>query len=213
MTAINPTRQIFEKYVPLAAADYCFDLLSHYGFQFKITRSRKTKLGDYRFLSQERKHMITVNHDLNRFQFLVTYLHEVAHLITFELHQHRVLPHGKEWKNNFRKLLEDLNLPSIFPEDLRSVIDTYLRNPKASSCADPTLFKALSRYDTKKNGEKFLADLGPGEIFQFNNRLFQKELKKRTRSVCLDMKTGKQYLIPEVATVYPRDLNGKISLE
>ncbi len=207
MTPINPIRQIFEKYVPLAAVDYCLDLLSHFGFQFKITRSRKTRLGDYRFLSQQRKHMITVNHDLNRFQFLVTYLHEVAHLITFESHQHRVLPHGKEWKNNFGKLLEDLNLPSIFPEDLRSVIDTYLRNPKASSCADPTLFKVLSKYDIKNNGEKFLSDLGPGEIFQFNNRLFQKEFKKRTRSVCLDMKTGKQYLIPEVATVYPKLLD------
>ena len=46
-----------------------------------------------------------------------------------------------------------------------------------------------------------LADLEPGDVFQFNNRLFQKEFKKRTRSVCLDIKTGKQYLIPEVATV------------
>ncbi len=213
MTPIHTTRQIFEKYVPEAAVDYCSDLLNHYGFQFKITRSRKTKLGDYRFLSHTRKHVITVNHDLNKFQFLVTYLHEVAHLITFESHQHRVQPHGIEWKRNFSELLVDMNISSIFPEELGSIIQSYIKNPKASSCADPTLFKALSKYDVKKNGEKFLADLKPGDVFRFNNRLFQKELKKRTRSVCLDMKTGKQYLIPEVATVYPKDLNPDLSLE
>lgn len=76
---------ILEKYVPPASTDYCHQLLYRYGFRLKITRSRKTKLGDYRFLSVQKKHVITVNHDLNPFQFLITYIHEVAHLVTFEI--------------------------------------------------------------------------------------------------------------------------------
>ncbi len=154
MIHTDASRQIIQKYVPTAAVDYCLDLLNHYGFRLKITRSRKTKLGDYRFLSQEQKHVITVNNDLNRYQFLVTYLHEVAHLITFESHQNRIQPHGKEWKNNFRDLLEPLNKSSVFPQHLMEVVDLFLKTPKASSCADPTLFKALGQYDGKKDGGK-----------------------------------------------------------
>ena len=197
-------RRVFQKYVPSTAVDYCLDLFNQYGFLFKITRSRKTKLGDYRFLTKEKRHVITVNYDLNRYQFLVTYIHEVAHLVTFESYQDKVLPHGKEWKNNFRMLMEPVNHAAVFPYNLLSVINSYLKNPRASSCADPTLFKALRSYDEVDDGRKMLAELLPGDVFEFNNRLFQKELKKRTRSLCIELKSGKQYLIPEVATVHQR---------
>ena len=193
--------QTFYKYLPAAAAQYCYDLWQQYAFHFKIDKKRSTKLGDWRYEPARDKHTITVNHDLNPYQFLVTYIHEVAHLVTFESFQNRVKPHGREWKDNFKSLLKPLIIPSIFPPDLIQVLESYLRNPRASSCADPHLFQAMSLYDQKREGEMLLSEIDPGGVFQFNDKLFQKEEKKRTRSVCLELRTGKKYLIPEIATV------------
>ncbi|MDA0195050.1 MAG: transcription elongation protein SprT [Bacteroidetes bacterium] len=167
----------------------------------KITRSRSSKLGDYRYLISEKKHLITINFDLNPYQFMITYIHEVAHLITFEKFQTRVKPHGKEWRENFQNLIQPLIRNHVFPEDLLPVIKLHFNSPKASTCADPKLIKALSRYDRGSDATKMLSDIDIGEVFSFNKRLFQKEQKKRTRSVCLDLKTGKKFLISEIAKV------------
>ena len=192
---------ILDKFVPAESVHYCHELLYRYGFKLRITKSRKTKLGDYRFLASEKKHLITINHDLNPYQFLITYIHEVAHLVTFERYQNQVRPHGEEWKHNFKYLLNPMIEIGVFPHDLTLAIEKYMSNPKASSCADPYLFRALSNYDQKIDGELLLSEIDPGGVFQFNDRLFQKEEKKRTRSICLELKTGKKYLIPEIATV------------
>ncbi|MEQ9423919.1 MAG: SprT-like domain-containing protein [Cyclobacteriaceae bacterium] len=197
------SKELFKKYVPTPAIDYCYDLWQHHGFQLKITKSRSSKLGDYRYVHKERRHYITVNHDLNHYQFLMTYLHEVAHLITFEQYQSAVMPHGKEWKSIFKNLLIPMMRQGAFPKDLTPVIYKFLSKPKASSCADPDLFKALSKYDGEIQAT-FLSDIEIGQVFQLDKRIFQKEEKKRTRSVCLDINTGRKYLISEVARVKPR---------
>ena len=75
---------IFKRFVPLEAANYCLALYQQYGFEFKIKKSRRTKFGDYQFEPAQQKLIITINNDLNHYAFLITYLHEVAHLITFE---------------------------------------------------------------------------------------------------------------------------------
>ena len=58
---------------------------------------------------------ITVNGDLNPYSFLITTIHEFAHLVTFEEYQGRVKPHGKEWQLTYSKMLypviEDGGLP------------------------------------------------------------------------------------------------------
>ena len=94
--------QIFEKFLPKESAQYCYDLWKKHGFEFKIKKSRKTKLGDYRFDPKIGKHIISVNNDLNQYSFLITYLHEVAHLLTFQKYKNKVAPHGEEWKNEFK---------------------------------------------------------------------------------------------------------------
>jgi len=193
--------QIFAKYVPPLAVAYCHDLLNFYGFRLKITGSRRSNLGDYRYLSSEKKHLITINHDLNPFQFMITYIHEVAHLVTFEEFQAKVKPHGMEWRENFRNLIQPLIRNHVFPDNLLPVILRHFNSPKASSCADPQLTKVLSQYDSESDSTKMLSDIGIGEVFSFNKRLFQKEQKKRTRSICLDLTTGKKFLISDAAKV------------
>lgn len=192
--------KIFERFVPKPAASYCLKLWDSLGFEFKIKKSRQTKLGDYRYAHLTKKHTITINNDLNPYAFLVTYLHEVAHMVTFEAYGHKASPHGKEWKINFRKIAQPILTNEIFPQPVLQALLNYFKNPKAASCSDPYLYNALKSFD-EPNGKTLLKRINPGTTFDFNGRVFRKLEKKRTRSVCLELKTNRRYLISELAEI------------
>ena len=63
-----------------------------------FTSERNSRYGDYTAPRNGQNHLITVNHNLNKYAFLITLVHEVAHLVTYNNHRHRVSPHGGEWK-------------------------------------------------------------------------------------------------------------------
>src|SRR5690606_6767317 len=97
--------QIFEvlrKHVPPDAVQYCWDLWQEDPFHFLLARSRSSKLGDFRYRMDREFQQITINHDLNRYQFLITYIHEVAHYRAFKTYGLKIRPHGLEWKRTFR---------------------------------------------------------------------------------------------------------------
>ncbi|MFN6944762.1 MAG: transcription elongation protein SprT, partial [Cytophagaceae bacterium] len=198
--SIEKLNIVLEKYLPGEAVTYCANLWLDHKFDFKVTRKRATKLGDYRYYFQTKRHCITINGDLNPYAFLVTYLHEVAHLKTNLAHGMKIKPHGTEWKNNFSALL--IPVKEIFPEVILEPLEKYIKNPKASSCSDFELLKALSSFDDHVQGV-FLSDVSAGEIFTFNKRVFVKEEKRRTRSLCKEVKTGRKYLIPDSARIIP----------
>ncbi|XOV91098.1 MAG: SprT-like domain-containing protein [Bacteroidota bacterium] len=191
---------IFQRFVPESSAAYCLKLYEHFGFEFKIKKSRQTKLGDYRYDFTEKKHIITINNDLNPYAFLLTYLHEVAHLVTFDEHKNKVSPHGTEWKNAFKKVSQPVLNEEIFPPMVLHAIQNYFKNPKASSCSDPTLYNVLRKFDHPSDTVP-LKSLNIGDKFDFNGRIFQKKEIKRTRAVCLEIATGRKYLINEIASV------------
>ncbi len=190
---------VFEKFLPEGSADYCYSLWKDHGFEFKIKKSRKTKLGDYRYDSRTKKHIISINNDLNSYSFLITYLHEVAHLLAFQKYGNRIAPHGIEWKKEFKMVTLPMLRPEIFPDDVIRAFSGYMRNPKASSCSDLRLLKALQPYD--RNPRTFLSDLKAGELFNFQGRIFEVMERKRTRYVCLEKKSNKKYLISGHATI------------
>lgn len=189
------------KYIPAEALEYCFTLWRDDPFHFKIKKGRTTKLGDYRFNPKDQSHTITINNDLNPFAFLVTYLHEVAHLITFKKHGRKVRPHGAEWKSNFKYVALPVLNDTVFPSEVLQSLARYLKNPKASSCTDHNLLKALSAYDIKP--KKFLADINIGQEFMLGQKVFQKVSLRRTRYVCKEVATGRKYLISKSAQVEP----------
>lgn len=191
---------IFKRFVPESSAAYCLKLYDHYGFEFKIKKSRQTKLGDYRYDRSLNKHVITINNDLNPYAFLLTYLHEVAHLITFNKHQNKVNPHGEEWKTTFRKVSEPVLNENTFPPHVLLAINNYFKNPKASSCSDPILYNVLRKFD-RPSDDVTLKSLQIGDLFDFNGRIFRKQEIKRTRAVCEEVSSGKKYLISEIASV------------
>ncbi len=190
---------LLEPYVPAQALDYCCQLWYDQNFRFTVKRKRVTKLGDYRYNPETKEHSITVNADLNTYSFLLTYIHEVAHLVTFKKYGRKVSPHGIEWKTEFKKLMLPLLNPTIFPDDLLRHIASYLKNPKASSCNDHNLSRTLSEYDEKDN--TFLSDIPIGQTFTLGNKHFKKGSLRRTRYLCQDVHSKKQYLISKSATI------------
>lgn len=180
--------------------DYCFKLWDHFGFEFQIKKSRQTKLGDYRYTPKTKQHTITINNDLNPFSFLVTYLHEVAHLVTFQSHGRKAAPHGKEWKENFQKVAAPVLNPAVFPPPILLALENYFKNPRAASCSDPILYNVLKKFDGPTD-QIALSKINVGDSFNFNDKVYRKLEKKRTRSVCMEVSSQRRYLIAEVAQV------------
>jgi len=204
MPQLSNPKAVFYQYFPVAAVEYCFQLWNQHKFHFKINKKRQTRLGDYRYNPTTKLHAITVNADLNRFSFLVTYLHEVAHLSTQLKYGSRVDPHGNEWKNEFIAVAEPMLTSEVFPAFVLKALEKYFVNPKASSCSDHELQKALQWFD--EGGDHFyLSDIQIGKLFEFNKRKFQKEELRRTRVLCKEIATGKKYLISKMAKVSALD--------
>ncbi|MFN5421850.1 MAG: SprT-like domain-containing protein [bacterium] len=176
--------------------------LIQYKVHLTVTRSRSTVLGDYRNAHGSKAHRISINGNLNRYAFLITLLHELAHLITFIRFGHKVAAHGREWKQQFGELLKHLLLSAIFPEDIKTQLAASLQNPAASSCADLGLMRVLRKYDAKKDGVVLVEELVPGETFHIKGgRLFRRGEKVRTRIKAIEIKTGKVYLFSPVYEV------------
>ncbi len=196
-------RNTLKRYVPEAALSGVTGLILQYGFHLKITRPRNTKLGDYRAPHGGKGHRITVNGNLNQYAFLMVFLHELAHLIVQEKHGRKVLPHGKEWKYYFRELTLPYLNPDVFPPALLRVVAHHMKNPKASTSGDPQLTKALRMYD---DGDiaKTVDDIALGQQFMLKNgRIFKKGEKQRTRHKCVELSSGKNYLVSGSAEAVP----------
>ena len=144
--------------------EVCYYLL-HYKVQLTITRERQSVLGDYRNSLPGKNHRISVNGNLNPYSFLITLLHELAHLFTYERFGHRVQAHGAEWKNEFSKVLVQFLAKKIFPPDIQQTLLKSLHNPAASSCADTALLRVLHQYDKKKDGIILIEALPTGARF------------------------------------------------
>ena len=194
------SEEVFRKFVPEASVLYCVKLYEKLRFEFKIKKARQTKFGDYRYNPKTNRHTITVNNDLNPFAFLVTYLHEVAHLMAYEQYGRRIKPHGTEWKNCFKQVTSPMLLPEVFEPNVLNALKQYFKNPKASSSSDPILYGILKQYD-EPSDKIMLKDLPIGTSFIFNKKTFVKLEKKRTRSVCQEITSKRKYLVSDLAEV------------
>ena len=105
-----------QDYLPPHCFDEVLKYLNAFQVQLTITRQRNTILGDFRNAHQGKPHRISINGNLNSYSFLITLLHELAHLLTYNNFQHKVLPHGKEWKKTFSDLLLTFLKKDIFQD-------------------------------------------------------------------------------------------------
>jgi len=201
MSQIERNKSILSKYIPDPAVPIIAEWIYVYDFKLKIKKSRSSKYGDYRPPLENTNHHISVNHDLNPYAFLITLVHEIAHLANYKKFSNNVKPHGEEWKQEFRVLMVPFIDLEVFPDDVNKALTNYLRNPAASSCSDISLLRILKKYD-KRAGAIFLEDLPAGTIFIFGRgRHFKKGEKIRKRFCCLEINTRRKYLFNPLSEV------------
>ena len=188
-------------HLPEGTLDYCYLLWQQSPFELKLTKSRQTKVGDFTSRGSKAHPRITLNHDLNSYAFLLTYIHEVAHLHVYLKYSHRVDPHGDEWKRTFQQLLSPLLQENAFPPEILHELRRHMINPKASSYADTDLTKVLRLYDKNHHLLIVLSDIPAGSIFKLQGRYFTKGKLRRTRFLCKEVKSKRNYLVPVDALV------------
>jgi hypothetical protein len=198
-----------QDYLPPGTYQPVLNYLRQYKVHLTVAKERKSILGDYRHRTHQSNHRISVNGNLNNYSFLITLLHELAHLLTFEQFSNRVMAHGQEWKKIYSQLLDQFLQHKIFPADIEKELLLSLRNPAASSCAEDGLLRVLRKYDTA--GAKFILveEVAVNAIFRTNDgRIFQKGKKLRKRFQCKEVSSGKVYLF---SPVYEVELINSIS--
>lgn len=193
-----------EDFIPEGSSAFVFQYLKQYKVHLTITKGRKSILGDYRHAIGNQNHRISVNGNLNRYAFLITLIHELAHLVTFIQFQHRVAAHGKEWKEIYRGLLLQFMVHDIFPADIKKALERSLHNLPASSCADENLTRVLKGHDAQQNGLIMVEQVPEDALFMIEGgRVFRKGKQLRKRFHCVEVKTGKLYLFSPVYEVKP----------
>lgn len=192
---------VLQKYLPELAVAPSFALIQQHGVHLKIVNHRVTRHGDYRKLPNG-LHQITVNASLNKYRFLITLVHEIAHLVAFEKYGRFIKPHGIEWKRTFQHLMIPFIRPEVFPSKLLPVIANHFKNPKASSSTDARLSIALKTFDVEERKNSYVFELPMGSTFRlYNGRLFKKGKKRVKRYECIELSTGRLYLFQPNAEV------------
>src|SRR5690554_3814081 len=140
-----------EEYIP-----YVMELMFSEKLAFRISKPRKTKAGDYRPPYRGEPHRISINGDLNPYAFLITTVHEFAHMTTHIKYGGNVLPHGQEWKSEFKRLLIPVLAKKELPETIEQALLRSLNNLKASSCSDIHLMRALREFNKDADNKELL---------------------------------------------------------
>jgi len=187
-------------YIPEKAIDKVLILLEHDNLSVIIKAERKTRHGDYRQLLNG-SHQISINSNLNKYRFLITLIHEIAHYNAFKTYGRNIKPHGKEWKYTFKNLMLPFLNPDVFPDSLLPLLAQHFINPKASSDTDTVLALALKQFD-ESNDKTYVFEVPMGQVFRiYNGRVFKMGKKRVKRFECMEIKTGRLYLFNPNAEV------------
>ena len=204
MAATEHPMQALVAYLPDNTFEKVVQYLNHYKVHLTVAKERKSILGDYRNAIPGKNHRITVNGNLNKYSFLITLIHELAHLLTYEKYGHKVMSHGKEWKTLYSSLLATFVEHKVFPADIHAALRKSLTDPAASSCAEEGLMRVLRKYDPRKNNLHLIEELPINSFFKTaDGRVFQKKEKLRKRYRGEEVKTGKVYLFSPIYEVEP----------
>ncbi|MDC3388067.1 SprT-like domain-containing protein [Flavobacteriaceae bacterium] len=192
--------EILLKYLPERSVSIIFDLIRVNNVNLKIVNERVTKHGDYR-RTPDGKHQITINSNLNKYRFLMTLVHEIAHLVAIEKYGRAIKPHGVEWKHTFQQLMLPFINPSVFPNQLLPDIANHFKNPRASSDTDAKLSVLLKQFDSKTD-KNYIFEIPLGSIFRIHNgKVFKKGNRRIKRYECLEVNSGKVYLFQPNAEI------------
>ena len=196
ISAVDKLRDILQKHVPAPSVEYCIQLWRDTPFKFKLRKARQSKVGDFS-CKHGQTPQITVNDDLHPFLFLITYVHEVAHLRVYKQYGNKVEGHGEEWKDKFRELLVPMMNEEVFERKILKGLLNHMVNPKASTFSDPEMTELLRSVDAKWSRATLLSEIPEGSLFGLHGKWFRKGELQRTRVLCMELKTKRKFLVPQ----------------
>ncbi len=199
---VKEHKEILATYLPLEVVDAIYDLIVVLKIHLKVTRQRKSKLGDYCPPTRTGIHRITINHNLNKYEFLITFLHEAAHLKVWDKYGNKVYPHGNEWKNEFINLMRPYVHTDVFPDEVKKALFEYFKNPGASKYSDNNLVEALRVHDDIQDDLVSLETLPINTKFILpDGRTFIKGEIRRKCFKCQSLQTKRFYIFQPLAKV------------
>lgn len=172
-------------FLPNDFQEYILRKINEENIYFRLSPPRKSKLGDYKFNTLKQTNSISINIDLNEIEFIVTFIHELAHKVCYDIYNGKAASHGIEWKSIFVKLLREAKEELNLSEDWLSFFQGHINSPRASASGfvEITEGKRVSHLVPK---DKFVLETG---------RKFQMIKKRRTRYLCVDLSNGKLYAV------------------
>lgn len=193
------------RFLPAKAVEYCCIKLMQFNLHLHLEVERRDRLGDFSpHLGKGNR--ISINHNLNPYDFLITFLHELAHFTAHQKYGNRHQPHGKEWKEEFKNQVRPLIGKQIFPPDIEYPLIRHMRKPSYTHTGDVELVKALRKYDRNSGSHILLDSLPDGSLFKMGVKgriVMRKGKKRRTYYECMATQSGKMYLVHAVAQVTP----------
>ena len=192
--------QYLESILGLERTQVIGEYLQAHSCELILCKARKTKLGDFRVKGVQKR--IKINNNLNPYRFTITLIHEIAHLKTYYEKGWRCKPHGEEWKNNYRQLLDIWRIEELFDATapLKSLFFQEHKQPSTCSGTHKEKEAVLREYDVDQSGIQ-LGDLENGMSFYFKGVAYQKIKDRRTRSLCLRESNQKMYTIHQASQV------------
>ena len=192
------------EFFPVEAVVNIASLLEKHGVQLQASRERVSKLGDFRPCKGSGLHRISVNANLNKYEFLLVFLHELSHLMVYQSHGRSVFPHGIEWKSVYGGLIREFTEAQIFHPVLHDELIRYSYKVKAAGVADMPLALILRMFDKSDNGQswRYLEEIPERSLFRVRSgRVFRKGEKIRKRFRCFCLENNLPYLIHPMARV------------
>jgi len=167
-----------------------------------LSKTRRSKHGDFRVPRNGKQAYITINHDLHPVEFLVTLAHEIAHYRNWTRYGRRVKPHGQEWRNEFRAMLAEVLKAEILEKEVAAeVVQHYFKRVLIGSGTSEKLNRLLGK--TQENSNVLhVSDLPEGARFTLRSgKTFIKGKKLRKRYQCCDAFSSRIYTVHPMAEV------------
>lgn len=213
--------------VPLAA-DMVPQVLGHYlegpglqlarqqwlqhQFELVITRPRKSRYGTC--IKRGNHFTITLNANLTKPHFIITYLHEVAHLIDQKDRKRPARAHGPSWQRIYRELIEVGLSLDAFPYQIVKPLKASLANVKSATGLNEALAIALGMHqegEAPTEGTILLKELKAGDVFIYGDRHYVLLTNLRSTMECQEANTGQLVRIRKTVAVKPDPSHGPVA--
>jgi len=187
---------MLSKFLPENSVEIICSWIEELNVCVRVKNPRHTKKGDFKVINN--KLFISINNNLNKYAFLITLTHELAHAFVFFRYGNHVKPHGVEWKTIFKKMLIKLMMNNCFPKNIIKPLAFYAKNPAASTFTDINLSSVLLKYNMKK--EATIAEIKDGHIFFYRGKKYLK-IKKVVKRIRCKREDKKEYLFHPLTKV------------